>query len=206
MSGIFSKIKELVKSGDLFGVKVQLTYKGVDKFKTFCGGCATLFFLLTMVLYFAYEFDHVYHHPQYWNTPPNHDWSVQESQLYPQYGNIVAISLESYEREEIQQNYRVQYFLRDFVNKTVVDAVYCSDLYATQLANEANDSSTHYQYFTDVFSNRNWICPNLTQTLTLSRNISLHAEVVQCGQAQGDVYAKDIECQDQEEHIFSNAS
>ena len=195
MSGIFSKIKASIKSGDLFGVSVQLTYKGEEKFKTFCGGCVSLFFLLTMVLYFAYEFETAYYHPTYWNTPIIHDMSARQSQLYPQYGNTIAISLESYEeKEEIPQNYRVQYFLREFVNKTVVDAVYCSDLYASQLANEANDSSKEFQYFTNVFTNRNWICPNLTQTLTLSKNISLHAEVVQCGQAQGDVYAKDIKC------------
>ena len=58
-------IFEFVKGQDLFAVPVQLTYKGERGFSTFCGGCVSIIFVLTVIVLFGYYSHEFYMNPQF---------------------------------------------------------------------------------------------------------------------------------------------
>ena len=43
----------IIKDFDMFGKAPNIRFKGQDKFKTFCGGLATMFLILCLSLYFG---------------------------------------------------------------------------------------------------------------------------------------------------------
>ena len=56
---------DFLKRQDLFGVPVQLTYKGERGFTSAVGGCCSLVFVMTAVaLFVVYSLD-FYHNPQF---------------------------------------------------------------------------------------------------------------------------------------------
>ena len=56
---------DFVKRQDLFAVPVQLTYKGERGFSTFCGGCVSIMFVLTVMALFGYYSHEFYMNPQF---------------------------------------------------------------------------------------------------------------------------------------------
>ena len=75
MQRTWIKTKELIKQQDLFGVPVQLTYKGERAFNTAFGGCLSLLLIVGMTTYFVFSFLSTYNNPQYNSTPPSIDYS-----------------------------------------------------------------------------------------------------------------------------------
>ena len=69
MKKILAKLGELIKSKDLFGVPVQLTYKGQSSFNTLCGGCVSILIIVSLVPYFVVELDQAYRFPDYKQSP-----------------------------------------------------------------------------------------------------------------------------------------
>ena len=66
-------------------------------------------------------------------------------------------SLESVTQSEINQNLRVTFF----EGYTNIDAVYCTDLYAKEIAEEKNGTRST-KYYTGLFTRDDqiWICPD----------------------------------------------
>ena len=66
----------------------------------------------------------------------------------------------------------------------VIDAVYCTDLYADQIEAERNGTSSTQDYtkaFQDYYGTR-MVCPNATN-ITINANYTLSAKLLQCGKA-----------------------
>ena len=55
MANFFRKVGLAIKSLDLYGQRVQLTYKGNATFMTCCGGLVSLIFMLAMMATFSYQ-------------------------------------------------------------------------------------------------------------------------------------------------------
>ena len=64
MAEFFTKVGNVVRGTDLFGVPVQLTYKGRTTFNTICGGCLSILLVIGLVVYFALEFHQEWLHPR----------------------------------------------------------------------------------------------------------------------------------------------
>ena len=54
MKRVLTQIHSSVKEQDLFGVPVQLTYKGERTFNTAIGGCCSLLMIIFLVSYFGF--------------------------------------------------------------------------------------------------------------------------------------------------------
>ena len=78
MQSILSKIQDAVKQQDLFGVPVQLTYKGERTFITAFGGCVSLLMIIGLSMYFTYELQQEYSDPSYASTPNAIDYTKQK--------------------------------------------------------------------------------------------------------------------------------
>ena len=75
MASIFGKAKEKVKSGDLFGQPVQLTYKGTATFNTCCGGLVSILFVTAMMAVFAMDLTELLMEPEYANYAPTYEYT-----------------------------------------------------------------------------------------------------------------------------------
>ena len=74
MSGLFAKATEKVKSADLFGQPVQLTYKGNATFDTCCGGLVSVVFVLAMTAIFIVDLTELLINPEYTNYAPTYEY------------------------------------------------------------------------------------------------------------------------------------
>ena len=75
MQGLLSSIQEQIRQRDLFGVPVQLTYKGERTFNTAYGGCCSILLVLGLCTYFIFEVQRSYLEPTFLSTPPSIDYS-----------------------------------------------------------------------------------------------------------------------------------
>ena len=75
MQKILDKIQYTVRQHDLFGVPVQLTYKGEQKFSTAIGGCISLLMIISLTMYFIFELQGEFKDPSYASTPPTIDYN-----------------------------------------------------------------------------------------------------------------------------------
>ena len=55
MVEFFTKVGNMIRGTDLFGVPVQLTYKGQTAFNTICGGCISILLVISLATYFSLE-------------------------------------------------------------------------------------------------------------------------------------------------------
>ena len=69
MGSSLKTLKSAIKGQDLFGVPVQLTYKGQTAFNTVLGGCLSILLAVVFAVYFAFAFKQLYLHPDYLSTP-----------------------------------------------------------------------------------------------------------------------------------------
>ena len=65
MGRLWAKIRSTIKSQDMFAVPVQLSYRGAKSFNTVCGGLASIFLVLFLIAYFAFEMHQAYTKPDY---------------------------------------------------------------------------------------------------------------------------------------------
>ena len=63
MAKFLKKVGNVIRGSDLFGVPVQLTYKGHSAFNTIYGGCISIFLVIGLVTYFSLELHQEWLHP-----------------------------------------------------------------------------------------------------------------------------------------------
>jgi len=83
-----------VKSQDLFGITVQLTYKGQRSFSTACGGCLSILIVVGFTVGFILQFYKLYSQPEWLSTPETYTFGNMNIDV-PQNQATVAISLDA---------------------------------------------------------------------------------------------------------------
>lgn len=77
--------------------------------------------------------------------------------------------------------------------------MYCDELYAEQIAAEADrpeeEEREYSRVFIDPSGYMRWICPDI-KNIYMNEYWGLGARIVKCGKAEGDIYAKDVTCDD----------
>ena len=69
MSKVCGKVWTLVKDQDLFGIPVQLTYKGERAFNTVFGGCVSIVIIVSFTALFCVQLHRLYTDPEWLSTP-----------------------------------------------------------------------------------------------------------------------------------------
>ena len=57
MGKFLQKLQNKIREQDMFGMRVQLTYKGEKAFNSVCGGLATICMIIALLFVFFYELD-----------------------------------------------------------------------------------------------------------------------------------------------------
>ena len=70
---MLEKLKELIRSRDLFGKPVQLTYKGKSAFNTVCGGCVSLLLILVILVGACYQLVNLIGEPTFSSLPATYE-------------------------------------------------------------------------------------------------------------------------------------
>jgi len=65
MTSFCNKLEAKIRAQDLFGIPVQLTYKGESAFNTTCGGCVSMIFVFCFVVGFFFELRSYWLEPQF---------------------------------------------------------------------------------------------------------------------------------------------
>ena len=94
LQSLANKFGNVLKGRDLFGIPVQLTYRGQASFQTIFGGLVSLLFLLTFALGFFYQLFIMTFEPQFYNYPPRYDFSETKALVQPRVGNTFAVALQ----------------------------------------------------------------------------------------------------------------
>ena len=102
MANWWNKIAPAIKSRDIFGVPVQLTYKGQVAFNTVTGGIFSIIFLLTFLVGFVYQLYMVTSDPEFMNYPPKIDFSETSATIYTTTGTTMAFAVNKFEADENQ--------------------------------------------------------------------------------------------------------
>ena len=63
------KFLDHIRDIDLFGVPVQLSYRGEKKFRTVCGGCATITLIFVILALLTSKIVTELNEPTYYNSP-----------------------------------------------------------------------------------------------------------------------------------------
>ena len=135
MSSKIAKAQRLIRSFDLFGRPVGLTYKGQRKFTTSIGGCISLILVLSIIAGAIIRFRQIYYYPEFQVLPAEINFRKQNLTLDFSV-NTVAVSVFT---EDSNNNYtqaysnsksRVSFVLYKNGDPQRIDAVYCEDFYA----------------------------------------------------------------------------
>ena len=89
----WDKITTTIRQQDLFGIPVQLTFKGQREFKTCFSGCISIAFVLTFVVYFCLELNSNWRNPNFLHYPATQDFEVTKVKLLPMTGSTVAVAI-----------------------------------------------------------------------------------------------------------------
>ena len=73
-ASVLNKISVAISNSDLFSAPVQLRYKGETSFNTFFGGFVSLMLIVGLSVYFVFEFDRLYHNPNFLNEPNTYNF------------------------------------------------------------------------------------------------------------------------------------
>ena len=65
MANFWFNFRRQVRKQDIFGIPVQLTYKGDTTFNTFCGGCISILFVLTFLTVFSLRLYECWRYPNF---------------------------------------------------------------------------------------------------------------------------------------------
>ena len=198
MASFLNRIEQGVKSFDLYGEQVQLTYKGNATFDTCCGGIVSLIFMIAMTVTFGLQFIDLVRNPEYQNFAPTYEYD--QSFRVENADSMVAIQISGRDyyknlltNDEIMQDLRVWFKL---TNETYVDAVYCKDLYADLIDRASQSDSPRAQFFADQFKDSFYVCPNVTSFVFLDKDSTMSLKVGKCGKNAQRIssYAGDAEC------------
>lgn len=134
---------------DIFGLRVSLTYKGKDTYRTRVGGCFTLLLALFVLLYAAQQFNYVLiqhmdiqvREEQKWNWFDDLDDPWNLSKEYTVMGHIEPIhkvDCDLCDKVDLAEIVRVQFYIYNVTldengdlkdEKIWVPAVHCKDKY-----------------------------------------------------------------------------
>ena len=129
---------EFLKRQDLFGVPVQLTYRGESAFSSPVGGCCSIMLvLITMALFGVYSHD-FYHNPEYSTSATVKyidfmDWS--EHYELPTNRTTMAVYIYSARYLYASKYLRARFYSSNGT-LTPIKAVFCEDFYADKIAAE----------------------------------------------------------------------
>ena len=195
MKNLFNKVGDSIRGLDIYGVPVQLTYKGQTNFNTVFGGLVSILVALVLAIFFVETLYEEYSWPQFQTLPVTFDVRDKKTYLNPALGNTIAVGHDS-----DLADLRVNFFAKpdDVQPYQYLEGVYCTDLYAEQIEAEKN-GTVSTKYFTETFLdslevNRGykWICPNITDLLVSPA--PLWADVVTCRKGYNNTYAGDASC------------
>ena len=104
---------------------------------------------------------------------------------------------------------RIQYSTTNntSLETTYYDAVYCTDLYADEIAAERNQSSSTKDFtkaFKDEYGQK-WVCPNATKVV-IDSVTAFKTHILPCANAQQALYAEDMPCEEPEDGQYYSAS
>jgi len=88
MKSACGKLSRAVKSQDLFGVPVQLTYRGARSFSSVIGGCLSILMVLVFAVAFILMFHQIYTEPQWKSTPETYNFGNELFTLRPQQATL----------------------------------------------------------------------------------------------------------------------
>ena len=138
MGSTFTTLQLAIKNQDLFGVPVQLSYKGQTAFNTVCGGCLSVLIMMTFSVYFAVEIRQLYLHPEYLSTPYTLSFGSRTINV-PTSEGLIAVGLTSITNSTELSQTTTNKMARVTFNKEVggyVPGVYCTDLFSQEIAAE----------------------------------------------------------------------
>ena len=158
MVNLFSRVSRFITDQDLFGIPVQLTFKGDSAFNTFCGGCVSIIFIVTFTVIFCLQLHTSWTHPKFQSYPPELDYNIDSVVIEPMTGSTWAIGINVTEAQsrlksaESALQIQFQQTTPDPDGEPITfDGVYCKDLYADQIEAERNGTSSN-QDFTKNFA------------------------------------------------------
>ena len=93
MAGFLDRLEREIRRRDMFGIPVQLTYKGDTAFNTCFGGCVSIIFVVTFIAIFIKQLNTHWNYPQFQNYPAMINYDVQNVYLEPLTGSTVAIAI-----------------------------------------------------------------------------------------------------------------
>ena len=79
MASICHKLCQQIKNFDLFGIPVQLTYRGETKFNTVFGGCVSMMLVVVLGVGFVYQLHSLYYNPEFMSYPATYDFRAKTS-------------------------------------------------------------------------------------------------------------------------------
>ena len=166
-------LTEFLKSKDLFGVPVQLTYKGERGFTSAVGGCCSIMLvLIAMLLFVTYSLD-FYQNPQF-STSETVSYidftNGQEAYYLPTNRTTVAVSISNVKYPHTSKYLRARFSQWDGNTDTKVKAVYCSDFFADKIAAEKEMAELYGEdstdmFYTNAFGFSSKICPDTTSLM-----------------------------------------
>jgi len=195
MTSACAKVKQSIRRKDLFGVPVMLSFQGETSFNTVCGGIVSITLIVALTVGFFYQLHQLIFHPVFMTLPSQISLGKQIVTL-PSFESTLAVQVFNMQGDT-NSVLRIQ-FMQSIDEKTytVIPGVYCRDFYSEQIEAERNGQSPDDFYiknFNSTIDDKFWVCPNTT-ALYMADGGPLLAEVVPCGQAQGDEYAAGVTC------------
>ena len=89
-----TNLKSALKNSDLFGIPVELTYRGETTFNTICGGFLSILMIIGFTIYFALELHSEYYEPRFLTSPTTYDSRDKHAFMTPSLGNTVAMAID----------------------------------------------------------------------------------------------------------------
>ena len=165
-------------------MKVTLTFKGENAYKSFCGGIVTLVVFTAILVQAILVMKSTASNPNYMTYPQrkNYDYN-QTMTLEPKY-NMISIKIvgSDLDQKQIDENLRVVF------SKSALGshfpAIPCHILFAEEMKEEA-EGRLYSNFFTKTYSpsdDYEWICPYIENSYDIGKAVSsnIRANVVQC--------------------------
>lgn len=129
-------------------------------YNTFIGGCVTILLALGVIVGCSVQLWSLYYHPEYMALPSTFEFNTSEAyELNARTSTVATLLLDPWGIMDAESNLRIVY------NYGEIQAVYCKDLFADQIALETDDPSKYGNFYSETYADLDgskWICPNVT--------------------------------------------
>lgn len=196
------RIGLILRHVDLFGVPVQLTYQGQKKFTTCCGGVMSILMFLSLAVTLVWAFLEELLKPQFLSTPKSSKFYNYDPSVYlEEFGGIAPVTqileiskgntitaFAGYlnQNVDMRQDVRIRFYTLQFetdgseLTSTEIDAVWCKDFYAEQIAEDSKKIGTDsYLGFDSTFDRDGLVCPNITD-IVFDGLTQLRVDMIPC--------------------------